>query len=56
MCALAQQAPDAGLPAPDAVLLLRLSSEAAAQRGEFGKERYEKVEFQAQVRVVMWQC
>lgn len=37
------QAPDRGLPAPDAVIYLHLSPEAAAQRGGYGGERYEKV-------------
>jgi dTMP kinase len=35
-------APDAGLPAPDAVLHLTLDPAAAAQRGGFGEERYEE--------------
>ena len=43
------KAPDAGLPAPDAVLFLSLSPEAAAVRGGYGEERYEKAEFQAAV-------
>ncbi len=43
------QAPDRGLPAPDAVLLLTLSPEAAAARGEYGAERYERVDFQKAV-------
>lgn len=40
------QAPDAGLPAPDAVFFLDLSAEAAEARGGYGEERYEKAEFQ----------
>ena len=43
-------APDAGLPAPDLVLYLEVPVEVAEQRGEYGEERYEKREFQAQVR------
>jgi dTMP kinase len=43
------QAPDAGLPAPDAVFFLELSAEAAEARGGYGEERYEKAEFQAAV-------
>lgn len=34
-------APDSGLPAPDAVLLLTLPPAVAATRGGFGGERYE---------------
>jgi hypothetical protein len=45
------KAPDRGLPAPDAVLLLTLSPEAAAARGEYGEERYERVDFQKAVRL-----
>jgi dTMP kinase len=45
----APQAPDRGLPSPDAVLLLRLAPEAAAARGAFGAERYETLELQRRV-------
>ena len=38
-----------GLPRPDAVLYLTLSSEAAAKRGGFGVERYEQTDFQKKV-------
>ncbi|KAL4220118.1 hypothetical protein ACF0H5_020529 [Mactra antiquata] len=41
--------PDVGLPRPDKVIYLTLSSEAAAKRGGFGEERYEKTEFQNRV-------
>ena len=41
--------PDIGLPRPDAVLYLTLSSEAAGKRGGFGQERYETTEFQSKV-------
>ncbi|KAJ8309764.1 hypothetical protein KUTeg_011629 [Tegillarca granosa] len=41
--------PDIGLPKPDAVIYLTLSPEAAEKRGTFGKERYEKKEFQQKV-------
>lgn len=44
------KAPDRGLPAPDAVLYLNLTVEAAAKRGCFGDERYEKEELQQKVR------
>lgn len=40
---------DAGLPAPDLVIFLKLSPEAAAARGGYGAERYEKAEFQRRV-------
>jgi hypothetical protein len=40
---LPAQAPDRGLPAPDAVIYLHLTPEAAALRGGYGAERYEKV-------------
>lgn len=43
--------PETGLPAPDLVLYLDISAEAASERGEYGKERYEKLEFQRQVAV-----
>lgn len=45
------RAPDAGLPAPDAVVFLSLSAEAAAARGGYGEERYERAAFQQEVRV-----
>ncbi|XP_045201663.2 thymidylate kinase-like [Mercenaria mercenaria] len=41
--------PDIGLPRPDTVLYLTLSSEAAAKRGGFGEERYEQTDFQKTV-------
>ena len=37
------QAPDSGLPAPDATIYLSMTAEAAAKRGGYGRERYEKV-------------
>ncbi|KAG0660836.1 Thymidylate kinase [Rhodotorula mucilaginosa] len=43
------RAPDIGLPAPDLVLFLRVSSAVAEQRGGFGQERYEKREVQQKV-------
>lgn len=43
------RAPDVGLPAPDLVLFLRVSSAVAEQRGGFGQERYEKREVQQKV-------
>jgi dTMP kinase len=44
--------PDIGLPRPDAVIFLSLSSDAAALRGGYGEERYEKEEMQRRVRDV----
>ena len=41
--------PDRGLPNPDVVFYLEISISDAQQRGSFGKERYEKVEFQEKV-------
>ena len=41
---------DKGLPAPDAVIYLDLAVEDAAVRGNYGEERYEKVDFQIKVR------
>ncbi|GAA5862170.1 hypothetical protein JCM3774_004807 [Rhodotorula dairenensis] len=43
------RAPDIGLPAPDLVLFLRVSSAVAEQRGGFGQERYEKRDVQLKV-------
>lgn len=43
------KAPDRGLPAPDAVLFLKLPIEEAMKRGQFGEERYEKEAFQRRV-------
>lgn len=39
-----------GLPAPDLVIFLKLSAEAARQRSEFGSERYEQTDFQEEVK------
>ena len=44
------QAPDVGLPLPDLVLFLELSTSAAAQRGGFGNERYETTAVQTAVK------
>lgn len=38
--------PDRGLPSPDVVFYLRLSSEEALKRAGYGEERYEKKSFQ----------
>ena len=42
--------PDVGLPRPDMCVFLDISAEAAAQRGGFGTEKYEKKEMQDRVR------
>ncbi|CAL8252323.1 unnamed protein product [Merluccius merluccius] len=42
--------PDMGLPKPDLVLFLQLNHAAAAQRGQFGTERYETSSFQQTVQ------
>jgi hypothetical protein len=41
---------EAGLPAPDLVVFLKLSPAAAAQRAGYGEERYENVGMQTKVR------
>ncbi|XP_034295440.1 thymidylate kinase isoform X3 [Pantherophis guttatus] len=41
--------PDVGLPKPDLILFLQLSTSEAAKRGEFGNERYENTSFQEKV-------
>ncbi|NWX14763.1 KTHY kinase, partial [Aegotheles bennettii] len=41
--------PDIGLPKPDLILFLQLSPEKAAERGNFGNERYENSSFQEKV-------
>lgn len=47
--------PDVGLPEPDKVIFLDVSEEVAMQRGGYGNERYEKLEFQRKVRSVFQQ-
>jgi len=44
------KAPDKGLPAPDKVFYLQLDHAAAAARGGYGEERYEKQAFQEKVK------
>lgn len=41
---------DRGLLAPDAIIYLDMPVEDAAKRGDFGQERYEKIDFQLKVR------
>ncbi|XP_011097317.1 thymidylate kinase isoform X1 [Sesamum indicum] len=43
------KAPEAGLLAPDIVIYLDISPEKAAERGGYGGERYEQLEFQKRV-------
>lgn len=40
---------DSGLPKPDLVMFLTLTAEEAEKRSDFGRERYEKTEFQERV-------
>lgn len=42
--------PEVGLPRPDRVVFLDLDPEAAAKRGGYGDEKYEKREMQERVR------
>lgn len=44
--------PDRGLPSPDVVFYLDISTEDAMTRASFGGERYEKAEFQKRVAEV----
>ncbi|KAF7720203.1 Uncharacterized protein PECH_008573 [Penicillium ucsense] len=44
--------PEIGLPQPDLCLFLNISTEAAAQRGGFGEERYENEKMQTRVREI----
>ncbi|XP_047317499.1 thymidylate kinase [Impatiens glandulifera] len=46
------KAPDVGLLAPDVVLYLQIPPEKAAERGGYGNERYEQLEFQRKVASV----
>lgn len=42
--------PDSGLPQPDAVIFLDMPVENASKRGNYGEERYEKIDFQKKIR------
>ncbi len=44
--------PDVGLPRPDAVVFLDISSEKAQERGGFGDEKYETKQMQERVRTL----
>lgn len=46
---------DSGLPAPDCVIFLDMPVDAASERGNYGEERYEKVDFQLKVQAKMSQ-
>ncbi|EGC36643.1 hypothetical protein DICPUDRAFT_97517 [Dictyostelium purpureum] len=41
-----------GLPEPDIVFYLSMSTEDATKRGDYGGERYEKVEFQMKIKQI----
>ena len=41
---------DKGLIAPDCIIYLDISVEEASKRGNFGEERYEKIDFQNKIR------
>mmetsp|Transcript_22954 Transcript_22954/g.39366 ORF Transcript_22954/g.39366 Transcript_22954/m.39366 type:complete len:207 (+) Transcript_22954:217-837(+) len=43
------KSPDEGLPAADTVLYLTLDPHQAAERGQYGEERYERLDFQVRV-------
>ncbi|XP_059161855.1 uncharacterized protein LOC131944954 isoform X2 [Physella acuta] len=49
------KAPDSGLIKPDAVLYLNVSNDVAAQRSDYGGERYEKRELQQRVHNIFLQ-
>ncbi|EGG15828.1 thymidylate kinase [Cavenderia fasciculata] len=41
-----------GLPEPDLVIYLKMTTEDATLRGEYGTERYEKVDFQNKIKQI----
>ncbi|EFA83836.1 thymidylate kinase [Heterostelium album PN500] len=41
-----------GLPAPDLIFYLKMDTEDATKRGDYGNERYEKVDFQKKIKEV----
>lgn len=47
--------PDRGLPRPDLTFYLDIAPQDASLRGEYGKERYESLEFQTKVHKVYQQ-
>merc|ERR1719410_2781521 len=44
------QAPDCGLPCPDAIFFMQVDPKVGASRANFGDERYENADMQARVR------
>ncbi|RKF57107.1 Thymidylate kinase [Erysiphe neolycopersici] len=48
-------ASDIGLPCPDAIIFLDISPEEGQERTGFGTEKYEKKEFQQQIRKIFLQ-
>ena len=49
------KAPDVGLPKPDMVVFLDISTETAKARGGYGDERYENEEMQTRVRELFYE-
>jgi len=45
------QAPDRGLPCPDGIFYMHIDEKVGASRADFGDERYENTDMQAQVRI-----
>ena len=43
------KAPEVGLPTPDLVLYLDITLEIAAERGDYGEEQYEQLDFQKKI-------
>ena len=43
------KAPEVGLPTPDLVLYLDITLEIATERGDYGEERYEQLDFQKKI-------
>jgi dTMP kinase len=41
---------DVGLPRPDCVIFMDMPVEQAAQRGQYGEERYERLDFQREIQ------
>ena len=42
--------PERGLPKPDLVIYLTVDQRSAAERDDYGRERYESIEFQERVK------
>ena len=41
---------DVGLPRPDCIIFMDMPVDKAAERGQYGEERYEKLEFQREIQ------